>query len=506
MTDLSTTRSAAGFNGVGGAHMAERRYETAHGSSRRRRPRNPHSPQPGADPRRLRVRSTGAASTLWRWIEEEEGEVVLTDVMMPDGDALDLLPAIKKRRPELPIIVMSAQNTVLTAIRAAQVGAYEYLPKPFDLREVISLVGRAVSASAPLEDAPTEEPPAEQLPLIGRSAAMQDVYRIMARLMHTDLTVMISGESGTGKELVARALHNYGKRKAGPFVAINMAAIPRELIESELFGHEKGAFTGATERGRGKFELAQRGSLCSLTRSATCRLRRKPGCCGCCKRASSPLSAGRQPIKTNVRIIAATHQDLGRLIREGLFREDLFYRLNVVPIRLPALRERAEDVPDLARAFLRRAQDEGLPAKSIGRDALELLKEHSWPGNVRELENLMRRLAALCVEGAISADAVAEELKPTAPQALTASEIETLSGAVEHHLQQLFRRFEPSPPPPGLYDRVLREIELPLITLTLSAAQGNQVRAADILGINRNTLRKKIRELDIPVTRSKKMM
>ena len=457
-----------------------------------------------------RVRSTGAASTLWRWIEEGEGDVVLTDVMMPDGDALEMLPAISKKRPELPVIVMSAQNTVMTAIRASQAGAYEYLPKPFDLREVISTLHRALSSvhsDGQEEPAPESETSGlEQLPLIGRSPAMQEVYRIMARLMHTDLTVMISGESGTGKELVARALHNYGRRKEGPFLAVNMAAIPRELIESELFGHEKGAFTGATERARGKFELAQNGTLFldeigDMPPEAQTRLLRV------LQEGEFVTVGGRQPIKTNVRIIAATHQDLRRLIREGLFREDLFYRLNVVPIRLPALRERAEDVPDLARAFLRRAQEQGLPAKSISREALELLKEQSWPGNVRELENLMKRLAALCAEDTIDRQAVANELVALPlREPSRGGEQDSLSSSVERHLQTLFRSHEPDLPLPGLYDRVLRDIELPLISLTLSAAQGNQVKAAEILGINRNTLRKKIRELDISVTRGKKLM
>ncbi|MCI4665177.1 MAG: nitrogen regulation protein NR(I) [Neomegalonema sp.] len=461
-----------------------------------------------------RVRSTGAASTLWRWIEEGVGDAVLTDVMMPDGDALDLLPAIKKRRPDLPVVVMSAQNTVMTAIRAAQAGAYEYIPKPFDLREVVNTLGRALSSNEPSEEdaeSGVEEASVcqiDQLPLIGRSPAMQQVYRVMARLMHTDLTVMISGESGTGKELVARALHNYGRRKSGPFVAVNMAAIPKELIESELFGHEKGAFTGATERARGKFEIAQGGTLFldeigDMPAEAQTRLLRV------LQEGEFVTVGGRKPIKTDVRIIAATHQDLRRLIREGLFREDLYYRINVVPIRLPALRERADDVPDLARAFLRKAQDDGLPAKSISRDALDLLRAQPWPGNVRELENLVRRLAALCPEDLIDARAVGDELSaaPLDEPAIGANqEAETLSASVERHVAKLFQRYEPGAPPPGLYDRILQELELPLITLTLSAAQGNQVRAAEILGINRNTLRKKIRELDIQVTRGKKLM
>src|SRR6266566_343316 len=258
------------------------------------------------------VRLTGNAATLWRWVADGEGDLVITDVIMPDENGLDLIPRIKKVRPELRIIVMSAQSTLLTAVKATERGAFEYLPKPFDLRELVSVVERALSAPQPARSAGSDEVEDEQLPLIGRSPAMQEIYRSIARLMGTDLTVMITGESGTGKELVARALHDFGKRRSGPFVAINMAAIPRELIESELFGHEKGAFTGATARNSGRFEQAD----------------------------------GRTPIKSDVRIIAATNKDLRILIQQGLFREDLFFRLNVVPLRLPPLRERIEDVPD----------------------------------------------------------------------------------------------------------------------------------------------------------------
>ncbi|HEU0223104.1 MAG TPA: nitrogen regulation protein NR(I), partial [Paracoccaceae bacterium] len=363
-----------------------------------------------------RVRSTGSVSTLWRWIEEGEGDVVVSDVMMPDGDALDLLPAIRKKRPDLPVIVMSARNTVMTAIRAAEVGAYEYLPKPFDLKEVLAHVAKALAQQSKrrLPETAPEQGREENLPLIGRSPAMQDVYRIMARLMNTDLTVMIQGESGTGKELVARALHNFGRRKNGPFVAVNMAAIPRDLIESELFGHERGAFTGASERMHGRFELAQRGTLFldeigDMPPEAQTRLLRV------LQEGEFTRVGGREAIKADVRIIAATHQDLRQLITEGKFREDLFYRLHVVPIRLPPLRERLEDVPDLARAFLRRAESEGLPKKTISAEALNILKQQAWSGNVRELENLMRRLAALCPEDVITAPVVEKELaaRPT---------------------------------------------------------------------------------------------
>jgi len=459
-----------------------------------------------------RVRATGSASALWRMVDEGEGDIVVTDVHMPDGDALDLLPAIRKKRPDLPVIVMSAQNTVLTAIRAAEVGAYEYLPKPFDLQELLGAVQKALKGHLAAEDesAPKAETREENLPLIGRSPAMQDVYRVMARLMHTDLTVMISGESGTGKELVARALHNFGKRSRGPFIAINMAAIPRELIESELFGHEKGAFTGAIERGIGRFEQAQAGTLFldeigDMPAEAQTRLLRV------LQEGEYSAVGGRTTRRADVRIVAATHQDLRSLINVGRFREDLYYRLNVVPIRLPPLRERTDDIADLARAFLRRAEEEGLPRKTLATEGIARLKEHSWPGNVRELENLMRRLAALCPDEQIPAEVIGEELSARTGAGDfglgdPAETGRTLGSAVELHLKRYFGLHGDSLPPPGLYDRVIREVELPLIALTLSATRGNQLRAADLLGLNRNTLRKRIRELDIPVTRGKKLM
>jgi two-component system, NtrC family, nitrogen regulation response regulator GlnG len=456
-----------------------------------------------------RVRSTGTASTLWRWIEEGEGDVVVTDVMMPDGDALDLLPAIRKRRPDLPIIVMSAQNTVMTAIRAAEVGAYEYLPKPFDLKEVLSQVSKALTRKGSSAGGPSEEDASREdnLPLIGRSPAMQEVYRILARLMNTDLGVMISGESGTGKELVARALHNFGLRKAGPFVAINMAAIPRDLIESELFGHEKGAFTGADRAMSGKFEQARGGTLFldevgDMPLDAQTRLLRV------LQEGEYTRVGGRELQTADVRIVAATHQDLRSLITEGKFREDLFYRLNVVPIRLPPLRERLDDVPDLARHFLRKAETEGLPRKAIAKEALDLLKKQPWTGNVRELENLVRRLCVLCPDDTITAAVVSQEIeaRPTSGSSPGPAQSQRLSNAIESHLRRYFDLHGDSLPPNGLYDRILKEMELPLIALSLSATRGNQVRTAELLGINRNTLRKKIKDLDIRVTRGKRLM
>src|SRR5688572_23298468 len=357
------------------------------------------------------VRPTGNLSTMWNWVSRGEGDLLITDVMMPDGNAFDIMPKIKKLRPELPIVVMSAQNTFMTAIRANEVGAYEYLPKPFDITEVLSVVARAL-ADAKKPAASTRKPdgPAESMPLVGRSAAMQDIYRALARLMQTDLTVMITGESGTGKELVARALHDFGKRRNGPFVAINMAAIPRDLIEAELFGHEKGAFTGATARSSGRFEQAEGGTLFldeigDMPMEAQTRLLRV------LQEGEYTMVGGRTPIKSNVRIIAATNKDLRISIQQGLFREDLFFRLNVVPLRLPPLRERAEDIPDLVRHFFTIVEKEGLPRKQLDGDAMDRLRRYRWPGNVRELENMVRRLAALYPQDTITGPILDGELE-----------------------------------------------------------------------------------------------
>ncbi len=360
------------------------------------------------------VRLTGNAATLWRWIADGEGDLVITDVIMPDENGLDLLPRIRRVRPDLRVIVMSAQSTLLTAVKATERGAFEYLPKPFDLRELVSVVERALSAPPSVPAPAPDEVEEQQLPLIGRSPAMQEIYRAIARLMGTDLTVMITGESGTGKELVARALHDFGKRRSGPFVAINMAAIPRELIESELFGHEKGAFTGATARSMGRFEQAKGGTLFldeigDMPPEAQTRLLRV------LQEGEYTAVGGRAPIRVDVRIIAATHRDLQQLIRQGLFREDLFYRLNVAPIRLPPLRERSSDIPALVRHFVSLAGREGLPIKAIGEAAMERLRRYRWPGNVRELENLVRRLAALYSQEVIGLDVIEAELAEVTP-------------------------------------------------------------------------------------------
>ena len=447
------------------------------------------------------VRSTATATALWRWVQEGHGDIVVTDVVLPDENAFDVIPRIKKLRPGLPIIVMSAKNTIMTAITAAERGAFDYLPKPFDLSLLVQTVSRGIEQSS--RPAPAVADEADHLPIVGRSPAMQEIYRIVARLTQTNLTVLIVGESGTGKELVARALHDYGRRRKGPFVAINMAAIPRELIESELFGHERGAFTGATARAAGRFEQAEGGSLFldeigDMPLEAQTRLLRvlQQG-------EYTPVGAN-TAVKTNVRIIAATHRDLRQLISQGLFREDLFFRLNVVPMRLPPLRERTEDIPDLVRHFHDRIAKEGLPRKEVSGEAMERLKRYRWPGNIRELENLLRRLVAISIDDTITAESVERELADAGLHSESRSGNEAameLQEFFEQYLTHYFAGFGQALPPAGLYERVLGEIEPPLLRAALSATQGNQLRAADLLGINRNTLRVKLRDRNVRVIR-----
>ncbi len=451
-----------------------------------------------------RVQATSVAAALWRWVVDGQGDAVVCDVMLPDESSLDLLPRIRALRPDLPVIVMSAQNTLLTAVRATERGAFEYLPKPFDIGNLVAAVQRSLARR---RARPAEQPAAEieePLPIIGRSPAMQEIYRIVARLTGTDLTVLIAGESGTGKELVARALHDFGRRRTGPFVAVNMAAIPKELIESELFGHEKGAFTGAVARRAGRFEQAEGGTL-FLDEIGDMPLEAQTRLLRVLQQGEFVPVGGSHPIRTNVRIVAASHRDLAQMVSQGLFREDLFYRLNVVPIRLPALRERVEDIPALAQHLLAKARAEGLPAKILSPGAIARLKAHTWPGNVRELENLIRRLAVLYSEETIEEAVIERELadaRGRLPEEAPGEPAEPdLAGAVERFLDRFWRAYDASAPPAAVYDRVLREVERPLIQRTLQLTRGNQLKAADLLGLNRNTLRKKIRELDIQVLR-----
>ena len=438
-----------------------------------------------------------AMSTLTELIEAVRGgagDIVITDVMLPDGSGLDALPRLKAIRPDLPVVVTSAQNTFMTAIQATERGAYEYLPKPFDIDELIALVSRGLAEPRAAVVA-GDTVVGESVPLIGRTPAMQEVYRILARVMQTDLTVLVTGESGTGKELVARALHDFGRRKRRAFVAVNMAAIPRELIEAELFGHEKGAFTGANARVAGRFEQAEGGTLFldeigDMPMEAQTRLLRV------LQEREYTAVGGAKPKRADVRIVAATNQDLTKLIDEGRFREDLYYRLNVVPLRLPSLRERAADVPELCEHFLARAVEAGLPRRSISAKAMDRLSAYSWPGNVRELENIVRRLVVMTIDDVIDESLVATELDaPKGKGAPASTGRGDLEGAVRDFVSAEIARSGPKAS--GLHATLVERVERPLLAAVLAEVGGNQLRAASILGLNRNTLRKRIRELGI---------
>ncbi len=425
-------------------------------------------------------------------------DVLITDVILPDGNGLDNVPDLLVRKPGLPVIVLSAQNTLTTAVRATEQGAFEYLPKPFDLDELCRAVGdglRRVNSKRTVQDRVMEDP---ELPLIGRSPAMQEVYRTIARVVPNDLSVLILGESGTGKELVARAIHDLGPRKKRPFIAVNMAAIPRELIEADLFGHERGAFTGAQARVAGKFEQAEGGTLFldeigDMPMEAQTRLLRV------LQSGEFSTVGGNRMIKANVRVIAATHKDLPLLIQSGGFREDLYYRLNVVPVALPALRQRSSDIPLLAAHFLDLAAAEGLPRKQLDPAAAARLAQYEWPGNVRELENMMRRLAVLARDDVIVREQVDQQLEGGGARVEAVAMITDagLSSAVETHLAGYFAQFGDLLPPDGLHFRVMEQVERPLLRATLAAVRGNQLKAARVLGINRNTLRKKLTDLGL---------
>ena len=440
------------------------------------------------------VRATGNAATLLKWVTEGDGDLVITDVVMPDENVFDVLPRIRKQRPRLPVIVMSAQNTLLTAISAAEGGVFDYMPKPFDLDDMAAVAKRALERPADKEAAKAQARAMrdERLPLIGRSAPMQEVYRTIARLVGADLTVLILGESGAGKELVARALHDLGRRRDGRFVAISLAAIPRERVDSELFGRGDGEVGRLVEADGGTLFLDEIGDM--PLDAQTRLLRVFDGA----EPAINPKT-GRRP---NVRVIAATNRDLRGLIAQGLFREDLYFRLNVAPIRVPPLRERVDDIPELARAFLLRASREGLPSKTIDQAALDRLKLHDWPGNVRELENLIRRICALYGEETIGARIIERELAEQATTPAGEGPV-SLATLVERNLASYFASQPGGVPPTGLYDRVLAEIERPLFQLTLAATRGNQMRAAEVLGLNRNTLRKRLHDLGIEKARAR---
>ncbi|TAD76988.1 MAG: sigma-54-dependent Fis family transcriptional regulator [Sphingomonadales bacterium] len=420
--------------------------------------------------------------------------VMLTDVILEDGDGLASLAAVRDRAPDMPVIVLSAQNTLDTAVRASESDAFEYFPKPFDLDELVQAVRQAAGARAPAVDtaSTTLQGEGEKMPLVGRSPAMQGVYRMITRVLRNDLTVLITGESGTGKELVAEAIHELGNRRTGPFVAVNTAAIPADLVESELFGHEKGAFTGAIAQAIGKFEQANGGTLFldeigDMPAEAQTRLLRA------LQSGRIRRVGGRQEIAVNVRIIAATNRDLTPMIAAGTFREDLFYRLNVVPIVLPPLRERREDIAALAQHFLVLAAEDGLPRRVLTGEAIEKLEQRSWRGNVRELRNVVYRLALMAREERIDADSVIDIMGAE----MTPASVPQGDGQGGFGAALAGWLTAESPPPGAVYHRALAAFEKPLIEYALGRTGGNQLRAAQLLGINRNTLRKRIGELGL---------
>ena len=420
-----------------------------------------------------------------RLLAERGYDVMLTDVVLTDGDGIAALGEVLAAHPDMPVIILSAQNTLDTAVRATDTGAFEYFPKPFDLDDLVRAACQAADAQGGVS-AHSEEA-GEGLPLIGRSQPMQDVYRMITRVLRNDLTVLVLGESGTGKELVAEAIHQLGSRKTGPFVAVNTAAIPRELIESELFGHEKGAFTGAVGRSIGKFEQAHGGTLFldeigDMPPEAQTRLLRA------LQSGRIRRVGGREEIAIDVRIIAATNRDLAPLIAAGAFREDLFYRLNVVPIHLPPLRERKGDIELLVRHFLRQAAAEGLPARQLSKEAIAHLEARPWRGNVRELRNFIFRLVLLSRDE-IPADAVGQLLDEQTTQQETRTA--DFAGALANWLAATAAM------PGSIYHAALAAFEKPLFEHALRETGGNQLRAAHLLGINRNTLRKRLDDLQI---------
>ncbi|MEO5494348.1 MAG: nitrogen regulation protein NR(I) [Sphingomonas sp.] len=441
------------------------------------------------------VTTTASLGEFHREFRANMPDLVVSDVVLPDGNGLDMVAGLAEAYPQLPVIVLSAQNTLTTAVRATEVGAYDYLPKPFDLDDLTRAVDGALARQGEGESDPVDAED-RALPLIGRSPAMQDVYRVIARVISNDLTVLISGESGTGKELVARAIHDLGPRRAAPFLAINMAAIPRELIEAELFGHERGAFTGAQARSAGRFEQAAGGTLFldeigDMPIEAQTRLLRV------LQSGEFTTVGGARTIKADVRIVAATNRDLDSLVQSGQFREDLFYRLNVVPVTLPALRERRQDIALLARHFLDRAAEHGLPRKRLDEAAVRAIEAHDWPGNVRQLENIMRRLAVLSRDEVIGAPELGVILGT--PTDTPASGDISLDAAVRARIDRLARDDPRGIDDGTLYERIIAEVERPLIETMLARHGGNQLRAARAMGINRNTLRKRLDTLGIEI-------
>ena len=430
-----------------------------------------------------KVHATSSLVTLLRWIEEGKGDLVISDVIMPDGNGIEALPRIGRLRPGLPVIVISAQNTIMTAIQATEAAAWDYLPKPFDLPDLMKRAARALEAKRkapvrPATSAPVREV-ADDLPLVGRTTAMQALYRLVARVMNTDLPVLVSGESGTGKSLIARAIHDFSDRRGQPFVVAQAADLATPDGTAALKSRARGGTLVFDEVA--DYDDETQGKLARLIDS---------------------LGEGAP------RLMATSQVDLTRRIDEGRFRQDLYYRLGGVTIPVPALRERVEDILLLAEHFLGRATRDGTPARRLSPDARDLMRAYSWPGNVRQLENAIRRLSVTAAGEEISradVDAVLGS-QPAAEPLRGGGEGEKLAVSVSRHLQRYFDLHGGALPPPGVYQRILREVETPLIEIALDATGGNQAKCADLLGINRNTLRKKITDLDIRVTRRRKLM
>ena len=439
------------------------------------------------------VKTLKTIKSLWKMIEDGEGDVLVTDVMLPDGESFEIIPQIRELRPNLPIIVVSARNNLQTAISSVEKGAFEYLPKPFDLNNLSNLILKAIQTK-PMEKGKSLIRKKSNDLIIGSSKIMQEMYRVISRLSQNDLTVTIYGESGTGKELVAKALHMFGKRADNPFIPINMAAIPKDLIESELFGHEKGSFTGAHQKSDGKFKQAEKGTLFldeigDMPLDAQTRLLRV------LQEGEYTSVGGKEKIKVDVRIISATNKDLKKLIDLGVFREDLYYRLNVVPIETPPLRNRVEDIPELIEHFLIKTEKSGLPSKKIDSNAIEAMKSYKWPGNVRELENFILRVSALYSEDILNKEIISDELKRLEDGNKNIEEL-SLSNLINQYFDRNRDKLLNSNSK-NIYPAIIEKVEKSVIENILDFTNGNQLKASEILGLNRNTLRKKIGDLSI---------
>lgn len=429
-----------------------------------------------------KVHATSSLMTLMRWVDEGKGDLVISDVMMPDGNGLDTLPQITEQRPGLPVIIISAQNTIMTAIQATEAEAYDYLPKPFDLPDLMKRAARALDQKRRAPAAKPAEAPTggqDDLPLVGRTAVMQALYRLVARVMNTELPVLITGESGTGKSLIARAIHDFSDRRTLPFVVAAAADLDGMDGPSSILARARGGSILFDEVG-------------DLNEEAQAKIVRMLDAMG----DGAP------------RVMATSQKDLMEKMEGGAFRQDLFYRLGGVTITVPSLRERVEDIPLLVTHFLARAEREGGPIRRLAPDAVDLVRAYSWPGNVRQLENCIRRLTITSQAEEITKAEVEAVLgnQPAIEPLMGGGEGDKLSASVAKHLRRYFDLHGGVLPPPGLYTRILREVEAPLIEIALEATGGNQAKCADLLGINRNTLRKKITDLDIRVTRRRKLM